>query len=71
MKHIVHLCHGFHPGNGFESFITSLVNNDGYNENTIILPAGKNHNIGLNENITIIEINSFIRSSINYPDGIM
>jgi glycosyltransferase involved in cell wall biosynthesis len=56
---IVHLCHGFFPGNGFETFITELCNHDINNKNIIILPKGKNPEIGLNPNIEIIEISSF------------
>jgi glycosyltransferase involved in cell wall biosynthesis len=56
---IAHLCHGFFPGNGFETFITELCNHDINNKNIIILPKGKNAEIGLKPNIEIIEISSF------------
>lgn len=58
---IAHLCHGFHPGNGFETFIANLCNNDSDNKNIIILPKGTNEDIGLNPDIDILEITDFFQ----------
>jgi glycosyltransferase involved in cell wall biosynthesis len=56
---VLHLCHGFQPGNGFESYFVSLLNSDTENINTVVLPAGKYNDIGLSPAIDIIEILSF------------
>lgn len=58
---VIHLCHGFHPGNGFETFIANLCNNDRDNKNIIILPKGTNEDIGLNPDIDILEITDFFQ----------
>jgi len=58
---ILHLCHGFYPGNGLESFLVNLCNNDSDNKNIIIVPKGMNEDIGLNPDIDVLEITDFFQ----------
>jgi glycosyltransferase involved in cell wall biosynthesis len=58
---ILHLCHGFYPGNGLESFLLNLCNNDRDNKNIIIVPQGMNKDIGLNPDIDVLEITDFFQ----------